>query len=552
MNIRFHAGVYRRFGLPLACSGAILTMWCVLAPAGLAQDVQEIALPNRLAPLELPSPEIRAKEAGLIQQVIEPELILRVDPTRSKLIRTKLSVSRIAITDPDVIDVNQFGPREMEIIGRKSGETTLTIWFIDAAGAPSVLRYLVRVAPDRAEEERADLEYGHLQSRLNELFPNSQIQLIPLIDKLIVRGQARDAEEAAQIMSIIRGQMMNQNGQGLFGSANLVNQGAVAKIPGAEDLPAAQVISLLRVPGEQQIMLKVRIAELSRTALRDMGMDFNVLDGKVNVISNFIGGAGNISAILDGGDINLFLRAFSSNGNSKILAEPTLVTLSGHTATFIAGGEFAVPQAVGIQGIAAQTTFFRGFGTQLNFTPTVLDKDRVRLHVSPSFSTLNKNNAVNGIPGLNTRAVATTVDLREGQWLAIAGLIQDEQEGSKARIPYLGDIPVVGGLFGRKSIKRNETELVVLVSPELVHPLEFEQVPLILPGVDVTEPTDAAFYLLNKIEGRPDVHYRSTYREQQRSQLHAAKMDARRTAKSSSGYLRSQRYYMSGPQGFSE
>jgi pilus assembly protein CpaC len=334
-----------------------------------------------------------------------------------------------------------------------------------------------------------------------------------------------------------------------------LNQGAAARIPGAEDLPASNVISLLRVPGEQQVMLKVRIAELSRTALRDMGLDFRITKVDFSV-SNFIGGAGNIAAILDGDDINLFLRAFSSKGNSKVLAEPTLVTLSGHTATFIAGGEFAVPQTIGIQGVAAATTFFRGFGTQLNFTPTVLDKDRVRLHVAPSFSTINNDNAVNGIPGLNTRAVATTVDLREGQWLAIAGLIQDEQQGDKGGLPILGDVPVLGSLFNRRSVRRSETELVVLVSPELVHPMEAEQVPLILPGVDVTEPTPAAFYLLNKIEGRPDVHFRSTIHENQKWAMHAARKDAfresRQAAKAGGGFQRSQRFYMNGPQGFSD
>jgi pilus assembly protein CpaC len=329
-------------------------------------------------------------------------------------------------------------------------------------------------------------------------------------------------------------------------------------IPDAPDLPALTVIDLLEVPGEHQVMLKVRIAELTRSALRQLGVSFNA-EGDSWSISSTMAGAGNITAILnDAVDVELFIQASSSNGYGKILAEPTLVTISGRTATFIAGGEFAVPTAVGVGGIGAATTAFRGFGTQLAFTPTVMDKDRIRLQVSPSFSTLNAANAVDGIPGLDTRAVATTVDLREGQWLAIAGLMQDQQGGSKVRVPFLGDIPVLGAMFMREEVKREETELVVLVSPELEHPLEANQVPLLLPGMEVTEPTDKAFYCLQQIEGHPDVHHRSTvwpaYRDRIREANHRAVGEAHqsRPFKNHSLYYQNQQYYMCGPQGFSK
>jgi len=237
------------------------------------------------------------------------------------------------------------------------------------------------------------------------------------------------------------------------------------------------------------------------------------------------------------------------------LAEPTLVTLSGQTANFIAGGEFPVPTTVGVAGVGAVSTTFRGFGTQLAFTPTVLDKDRIRLQVSPSFSTLNATNSVNGIPGLNTRAVDTTVDLREGQWLAIAGLIQDEQGGTRGRIPGIGDVPLLGALFGNQSFTRDETELVVLVSPELVHPLEAEQVPMLLPGMEVTDPTNYDFFWRQQIEGTPNVHHRSTvwpvYQRRIRDAKAAAKLEARQ-AKQNAGYQDCQKYFVQGPHGFSE
>ena len=124
-----------------------------------------------------------------------------------------------------------------------------------------------------------------------------------------------------------------------------------------------------------------------------------------------------------------------------------------------------------------------------------MGRDRIRLAVAPSVSSLNQANAVNNIPGLNTRAVTTTVDMHTGQWLAIAGLLSTEQNGNKKRVPFVGDIPVVGALFGSATSQNNETELMVLVSPELVHPLDAQETPLMLPGMEIAEPSDAAFFL---------------------------------------------------------
>jgi pilus assembly protein CpaC len=499
----------------------------------------------------------RGTESDLIDNVIEADLEFRIDPTRSLLVHTKEKVTRISIADPAVLDVTQYGPTEFEFFGKRSGETSLTMWFVGETGEEEVLRYLVHVGTGQAQQNRAELEYGELQDRLNEMFPNSQIQLIPIADKLLVRGQVRDAEEASRIMSILRA---NGGGAGGWGggwgggwAGGSIAEGAVATLPDAPDLPMATVINLLEVPGEQQVMIKVRIAELTRSAMRELGMSFSAA-GEDWGVTSFTGSAGNLTAILnDSVDVQLFLRAFSSNGYGKILAEPTLVTISGRSATFLSGGEFAVPTAVGIGGIGAATTSFRGFGTMLTFTPTVIDKDRIRMHVMPSFSTRNTANDVDGIPGLDTRAVATTVDLREGQWLAIAGLIQDQQGGSKGRIPFLGDIPFLGAPFMNESVRREETELVVLVSPELVHPLECRQVPLILPGMDVTEPDDKAFYCLQQIEGHPAIQHRSTVWPAYRDRLREAGFQAVHAAHGMHGlYYQQQRYYMCGPQGFSQ
>lgn len=511
---------------------------------GIAAPMPRSALAQRTDELTM-TPEAERKVDGLVDSILDPEATIEVDPRKSRLIRLKQRVTRFSITNPEIAQINQFNPLEYELIGGQVGRTTMTLWFEDG----QILRYVVRVRPD-AEE---DIDYGDLQDRINELFPNSVVQLIPFADKLIVRGQARDSEEAAQILSILGGNQVDQQNN-LLGPGSFVNLGtAVRPNSVADDLPANNIISLLDVPGEQQVMLKVRIAEVTRAAARDASMNLVLAGGEFNLTSLFAGQGGSpFQAILSTQDMLLTLQALSSNGYSKILAEPNLVTLNGQPANFISGGQFAVPTVVGVGGVGAVSTGFQGFGTQLSFTPTIIDKDRIRLFVAPSVSSVNGANSVGGIPGLNTRAASTTVDLREGQWLAIAGLIQDEQRGGKVRAPYLGDIPVFGNLFNSRTIARDETELVILVSPEIVHPMETKEVPLVLPGMDVTEPTDAGFYFWGRYEGRPDRDHRSTVWPIQRDWFATARYHAAKAAKLRQGWLASETTYVLGPSGFSE
>jgi pilus assembly protein CpaC len=153
---------------------------------------------------------------------------------------------------------------------------------------------------------------------------------------------------------------------------------------------------------------------------------------------------------------------------------------------------------------------------------------------------------------LNTRSVNTTVDLREGQWLALAGLLQDEQQGAKARVPLLGDLPILEMIFSSKSVSRGETELVIMVSPEIIHPIDAKEVPLVLPGMEVTEPTDWALFLRGRIEGRQGCDHRSTvwptYQERVIEAKHRASWDSMRHAQ----FQQSERYYIYGAPGFTE
>jgi len=420
-----------------------------------------------------------------------------------------MDIYRVSVVDPAVCDVVQFTPRELAIVGRSQGATDVTFWFADERYEP--ITYLVRVIPDPELQQRREEQYGILEDVLAELFPESKIKLIPVADKLIVKGQARDAEEAAQIMAIIRGQMVYPRyGEG-YGLVQGQAAAPVAQDPQAAGmLPAMQVINMLYIPGVHQVALKVKIAELNRSAARGFGvdMDLNFVweDGLIAIkqLLNLATSTAVVSGTFDNEKLQFGIHYLQEQGIMRILSEPTLVTLSGRPATFVAGGEFAVPTTVGVAGAAAVTTDFRAFGAIITFLPTVLDKDLIRLEVAPEFSRINRDNTVNGTPGLDTRAVTTTVQLREGQTLAIAGLLEDSMNGNNT-----SNIPILSQVFGKRNMSRNETELIILVTPELIHPMEPEEVPP-LPGFDVTEPTNLEFYLKGRLEGRPTHEYRST------------------------------------------
>jgi pilus assembly protein CpaC len=467
--------------------------------------------------------ELGKLPAGSPFEAIEESGSLRLRVRRSMLLRTKVDIYRTAIVDDAVCDLVQFTPREVSIIGRSVGQTHVTFWFDDPAMAP--LTYLVKVEADAQQIKQDEDKYQLLENVINEMFPDSKVHLVLVADKLLVKGQAKDSEEAAQIMIIIRAQASGARGgiggMGGYGSAYaglsegpatpVLSLGATGGNPG----PAYQIINMLRVPGVQQVALKVKIAELNRSAARGFGVDVN---GVISISDSVKGTQLFLSSLLnastsggtalitsfDGENISVGIRYLQERGVIRLLSEPTLVTLSGRPATFIAGGEFAVPTIVGNVGLNAVTTDFRAFGAIISFLPTIVDKDRIRLQVAPEFSQINKQLAVGNTPGLNIRAATTTVEMREGQTLAIAGLLEDSYKASN-----IGDLPGLAKIFGRRDTARNETELIILVTPELVHPMEAEEVPP-LPGFDVTEPTGAQFFFHGDIEGNPTQDYRST------------------------------------------
>ena len=455
-------------------------------------------------------------------EVIEPLSIpIRVKVRRGLLMRTDFDLYRSAVVDPAICDLVQFTPREVSIIGKSVGTTNVTFWF--RGGPQRPMTYVVKVEPDLEIRREVEDEYRILAEILSELFPDSTVELLPVANKLIVRGQAKDSQEAAQIMQIVRREMMSglNSGGGNFGSAvgpDLFDATAASVLDPYElggkrrVRNEFRVVNLLQVPGPQQVALRVKIAELNRSATRGFGVN---VDTEINIsetaglfvesMLNAVGGdAPSVLAQFDGDDIGIGIRWLEQEGVIRMLSEPTLVTMSGRPATFVAGGEFAVPTVVGVGGVGAVTTDFRTFGAIISFLPVVIDKDRIRLQVSPEFSQINSALTNNDAFGLDVRAVTTTVEMREGQTLAIAGLLDESMKGTK-----IGDLPILSHIFGRRDMSRNETELIILVTPELVHPMEPEEVPP-LPGFDVTEPDNRQFFLHGELEGLPTQDYRST------------------------------------------
>ncbi|GAC1342033.1 MAG: pilus assembly protein N-terminal domain-containing protein [Isosphaeraceae bacterium] len=476
----------------------------------------------------------------------EIHLILK----RPTIVRVKSDVKTVIVGKSMVANVRWIdeneprkpgAPRLLEIYSQYWGDTTLTLF--DSDENASV--YLLRVS----------LDTQGLQKRISRLFPGATVRIRQVGPQLILEGQVPDSKTMADVITVVQGELrvtglantgslagslgygnQGSSGGGMGGGAasgggnnstsnfNSAPPGGITNTQSAQ--PGLILVNRVYVPGPRQVMLKVKIAELNRTAIRQLGVNFqritngNLYVNSIGNVGSSIGGLvpGNSSlfGVFDAGKFSLFINALRQNNLAKILAEPNLVTLDGQPARFLAGGQFPfpVPQSSSIPGgTAVVTVQFQNFGTFLTVLPHILANDTIRLDIEPSFSQLNfaSGTTVNGgpVPAIDQRSAHTIVELREGQTLAIAGLIQTTTNGQTTRIPLLGDLPIVGHLFSNDSINTTETELVVLVTPELVAPIEKNQMAA-TPGERVLEPTDYEFYGLGRLEGKTGHYYRST------------------------------------------
>jgi len=508
--------------LAATVAGCSLAQGSLLAQQGdgFAMPLPSPVQPAQVQALQLEDASVSGKVDAVhspnIDKLLKPQYNLEIERRHSQLVITNRKVRRIAVTDSTVANYVQYSENEISIVGMELGKTDLTFWF-DGQETPSI--YEVTVIRDASLEEQRTLDFGKLERRLRTLFPNSTVALIPVGAQVLVRGQAYDGEEAQNILQIVRAEVFRSlgragndldNGGGLnvlaaSGTLGGANGGSIGGNNGGNNGFRDIVINELSIPGEFNIKMRVVVAEINRSQLRNSGVDWRVAfhGGDHAVGANLGGGIGStLSGIFENGEIEIFVRWLSSNGTIKLLAEPQIVCISGTGASILAGGEFAVPTIIGLGG--GQATSFRGFGTSLVVTPTIMDRDLIRLMVVPEFSELNASNTVNGIPGTNVKRVQTTVELREGQTFAIGGLISRQTLSEVTRVPLLGDIPFIGPrVFQSKNASEVETELLVLVSPEIVRPMEPDEVPP-TPGFNSTHPSDHELWKYGRTEGSPD------------------------------------------------
>ncbi|HUY87712.1 MAG TPA: pilus assembly protein N-terminal domain-containing protein [Pirellulales bacterium] len=441
------------------------------------------------------------------------EDLVQADPTK------ETGQAMIAVGDPEIVDYEVLDPRHIRLLGKKIGVTDLVVTTINQ----QTYSYEVHVVYD----------LRLLGARIRELFPDAEVRIAQLGENLVVEGQARDSAQIARILQVIQKGLprSSSSGQGdaapspLSSPPSGLAQAATANAQGPE------VVNLLRVPGPQQVLLKVQIAELNRTALRQIGSDMLFSDGsgrmfgsKLNSVTTAVSnatGAGllgnaatNVVAaspttafgVLQNSGYQALFSLLRQNSLLKILAEPNLVAMNGHEARFLAGGEFPVPvpQSGAGGGPATITVQWKKFGVQLTFVPYILDGDTIRLSVDPEVSTIDFALGIElsgtRVPGLNTRNAHTVVELREGQTLAMAGLLSVTLSNQATRIPGLGDLPYIGPFFSNTTGNMQEKELLVLVTPYLVEGTPLQHAPL-RPGDDVYEPNDLEFYLFGRLQG---------------------------------------------------
>jgi len=440
----------------------------LVVSASTASARQTPATPSPPAPRQEPAaPATPRQEAA-------PERVL-LTAGRSTVLTSDFDITRLAVTNPAIADAVVVEPRQVLIDGKSGGTVSLIIW-----GASQRKQYDVVV----------DAGVSTLQQHLQALFPGEDIRVSVNDEALTLLGRVSS-------------------------TAVMLKAAEIAQATASK----AKVINMLELPGaagSQQVMLQVRFAEVNRRAIQELGA--SLFTGATGY-KDFIGrtttqqfaapGYENLSRTEVNGEVtdlegeitfsdflNLFvlntkynvgavIRALKSRGFFQSLAEPNLIAYNGQEASFLAGGEFPVPIVQGISN--AVTVQWKEFGVRLTFTPTIAG-DMIRLKVAPEVSSLDFNNGITlqgfRIPSLITRRAQTDVELRDGQSFAVAGLLHNTTQEDGAAVPILSSIPIIGHLFKSRADRKEQTELLVLITPQLVRPLEPDEVPPLptLPG----------------------------------------------------------------------
>ena len=449
---------------PALLTGVLSLLLCVSPQPALAQDKERLNLDLRL---------------GIVDTY-----------------RPQQGVSKVSVADPLVAEAILIGPKEISLIGRSLGSTTLIL------GEENQGRQLVNLT--------VGLDLAGLKNQIHQIYPGQNVEVRPAPAGIVLSGTVSGPEISEQVALL-----------------------AASYLP--HPVPPARpfaVTNLLRVGGFQQVLLEVKFAEVVRRSTRDwqaalgvtgQGQDlqiaagingFDVSPGSLppglsqgSLLLNFAGNQANIFAKLD--NLTAALKFLEEEGLARVLAEPRLVTRSGIPASFLAGGEFPIPVMQQTGGSNATTIVFREFGVSLKFTPVVLSDGKISLQVAPAVSEIALGNPLQlptgvqgttfAVPSLTTRKLETTVELYDGQTLALAGLLQDTMRESAKKIPGLGDLPILGSLFRSSNFIQNKTDLLIAVTPHLIKPNR--EGTLTFPGEFIQVPSRYEFYLKGRLEG---------------------------------------------------
>ena len=375
--------------------------------------------------------------------------VLTIDAGTGRVIQLGAGAASVFAADPKVAEVHPASPTSLFVFGVAPGRTTIAA--LSAGGAP-IAQYDVIVKPSR-------FGAAEVESAVARQLPGAKVHVETMVNGLAISGQVNSPGDADRVMQIVRGY-----------------------------LPSGQTVdNRLSVGTSIQVNLRVRIAEMSRNLVRQLGVNWEALGnigtiGKfpvfpaltLNTNSNTTTAVANSNNPLNlGVTYGALITALDNEGLATILAEPTLTAISGETANFLAGGQFPIPVP---QGNQVTTIEYKSFGVSVDFTPTVLDGNRISIKVRPEVSELTQTGAItiNGttVPALNLRRAETTVELGSGESFAIAGLFQNNGTNAVNGLPFLKDIPILGALFRSTSFQRNESELVIIVTPIIVRPTE--------------------------------------------------------------------------------
>jgi pilus assembly protein CpaC len=402
---------------------------------------------------------------------------LNVPMNRAVVVESETPFAELSIANPGIADISTLSDRTIYVLGKAPGRTTLTLLGPDGRLITNVE---VQVTPDVAE----------FKERLQQILPNETIEVRTANDGIVLSGTVSSIQKLDRALDL------------------------------AQRYAPDRVSNLLSVGGEQQVMLKVRFADMQRSASKGLqpGLVGEYSNGDTSVA--FGSGSGlrertssgaipidptQIGVLAIGGVVgdlalNVLLEALENKGLVRTLAEPNLTALSGQEANFLAGGEYPIP-VVGTEGEV--TIEYKPFGVELSFTPRVVDGDIINLELVAAVSGLDPTvvveNAGFSINGFRRRETRTTVEMRDGESFAIAGLLEDDFRDLVGQVPWVGDIPILGTLFRSAEYERRQSELVIIVTPHLVSPVRGEA--FALPTDRVRPPTENELFLFGRTVG---------------------------------------------------